>query len=342
MKKVDMRWIDRLFVKINLNEKFYLLNLVYLLCMLIALTGVYSYYSEAMTNQKLLSAEKTLDLLVKHLGTNVIDSQIGVSLVDKEEQAQLGNGYVTITKSYEDGRVYQFKTAISQENNASILPLLSNLLWLVLPLIVSYYISTFISGALWVLHDTISKIKHGNLTSRLGFIPGRDEFGQIGCKLDETMDSLLQFAVLTSKASDNVAQKQEQIMHLIDSNRSNFKSEISSIEQVTTAVVELSSTTGINETNAVDVDRAISDVCTAMESNKDALQVSKNLLNDVVRSVLEAKSITDEVKELTENVGSVVNIIDTISSQANLLALNAAIEAARAGELESRGVVLLL
>jgi toxin co-regulated pilus biosynthesis protein I len=68
--------------------------------------------------------------------------------------------------------------------------------------------------------------------------------------------------------------------------------------------------------------------------------VSKNLLNDVVRSVLEAKSITDEVKELTENVGSVVNIIDTISSQTNLLALNAAIEAARAGE-QGRGFAVV-
>ncbi|MCV5663640.1 methyl-accepting chemotaxis protein, partial [Escherichia coli] len=48
----------------------------------------------------------------------------------------------------------------------------------------------FIGGALWVLYTTTEKIGDGDLTSRLGFHPGRDEFGTIGCALDKSMDTL--------------------------------------------------------------------------------------------------------------------------------------------------------
>ena len=340
MKKVEMRSIDRLLIKININEKFYILNFVYFFCILLFFVGCYNYHSERVTKHNLLTAESTLDLLVSLDHIKPISSVGKVSLVEKEQKPRIDDGFTIITKSYDDGNVYQFKTEILVDEHNDLLLVFLNLLWLIVPLVISYYISTFISGALWVLNDTISKIKHGDLASRLGFIPGRDEFGQIGCKLDETMDSLLQFTLLTSKASDNISKKQEQIKQLVEVNRSNFEGEITSIEQVTTAIVELSSTTDINESNTVGVDVAISDVCNSMESNKQALQASKISLNNVVDSVSAVNSITEEVRDLAEIVGSVVNMIETISTQTNLLALNAAIEAARAGE-QGRGFAVV-
>lgn len=339
MKKVEMRSIDRLLIKTNINEKFYILNFVYFSCLLLFFAGCYNYYSKRVIKHNLLTVESTLDLLIRLDQIKPISSVGEVSLVDKEQKPRINDGYAIITKSY-DGNVYQFKTKILVHEYYDLLLVLLNVLWLIVPLVISYYISTFISGALWVLNDTISKIEHGDLTSRLGFIPGRDEFGQVGCKLDETMDSLLQFTLLTSKASDNISKKQKQIKQLVEVNRANFTGEITSIEQVTTAIVELSSTTDINESNTVGVDVAISDVCTSMESNKQALQASKISLNNVVDSVSTVNSTTEEVRDLAEIVGSVVNMIETISTQTNLLALNAAIEAARAGE-QGRGFAVV-
>ena len=56
MKKVEMRAIDKWLVKINLNEKFYVLNLVYAVCVLVSFVGCYNHLTEKMTNQNLLAA----------------------------------------------------------------------------------------------------------------------------------------------------------------------------------------------------------------------------------------------------------------------------------------------
>ena len=90
--------------------------------------------------------------------------------------------------------------------------------------------------------------------------------------------------------------------------------------------------------SSIDVDTAIEDntVLTASQKNdlKDTINNQSYLnigryLNDVIRHT---KQDIDLLSEKSNEINSVVQIIQNVAEQTNLLALNAAIEAARAGD----------
>ena len=64
------------------------------------------------------------------------------------------------------------------------------------------------------------------------------------------------------------------------------------------------------------------------------------VINTLANEVKKAASTMDELKDNSENIGMVLDVIRGIAEQTNLLALNAAIEAARAGE-QGRGFAVV-
>ena len=83
------------------------------------------------------------------------------------------------------------------------------------------------------------------------------------------------------------------------------------------------------------------------DSLDNTIQHGRSVVDDTRGSILElseemssASQVVNDVAEKTESIGSVLDVIRSISEQTNLLALNAAIEAARAGE-QGRGFAVV-
>ena len=115
-----------------------------------------------------------------------------------------------------------------------------------------------------------------------------------------------------------------------------MKKQYSAIDQVATAVNEMTATVQEVARNTADASSA------SAEAQEGALQ-STNAIGAIEMLDSEIKSATkviEVVKEESTKIGSVLDVIRGIAEQTNLLALNAAIEAARAGE-QGRGFAVV-
>jgi methyl-accepting chemotaxis protein len=92
--------------------------------------------------------------------------------------------------------------------------------------------------------------------------------------------------------------------------------------------------------NAANAETAASDATNNVVEGGRILDSSDEVSQKVDSSIEETSKIVNQLQEYSVEIGTVVEVINSISEQTNLLALNAAIEAARAGE-QGRGFAVV-
>ncbi|TKB56013.1 methyl-accepting chemotaxis protein [Ferrimonas aestuarii] len=98
------------------------------------------------------------------------------------------------------------------------------------------------------------------------------------------------------------------------------------------AIDQLGITITENASNASLASTSAEDVNNSSANAKMIVGTAKSTINQLAEEIGNTSGIIHNVAANTDNVGSILEVIRSISEQTNLLALNAAIEAARAGE----------
>ena len=119
-----------------------------------------------------------------------------------------------------------------------------------------------------------------------------------------------------------------------------LKTQQVSIENVSVAMNEMTATIDDVASNTVNVADLSSQAQATSAHANDNVQKTIASMENLAKEVETATGTIEQVEQHSQQIGSVLEVIQGIAEQTNLLALNAAIEAARAGE-QGRGFAVV-
>ena len=186
-----------------------------------------------------------------------------------------------------------------------------------------------VGGAPEDIAKLMGKMAKGDL--RLNLVQSPKNTG-IYRSLVEFSNKLSQIVSGSHSISDSVSSASEELNAVMNDTLKNMESEKLQVELISTAICELSSTSQEVSSKAVNAEEETKVSLATVETGKVNLEKNIVLTNEISESVTETAIIVDELRKFALEIGTVTEVIDSISAQTNLLALNAAIEAARAGE----------
>ncbi|WP_297891435.1 methyl-accepting chemotaxis protein [Shewanella sp.] len=374
MKEVKFRWIDQYLIHMTLKTKFAILALVPMLMMVGFAVFLNNQFQQTQLENHLAtlqsssqkinqvagllyekSAEQERQALEGQLRRDLQGNVSIVSLTSADAKAQSiarsGGGVDT------SGKALRAISSVNDQDLITIIPidereldaLLAKDNWLVYGLMAlllfvlflfSYYISTFVGGALYTTVMALKRAASGDLTGRLNFFEVKDEFSILAISIDTLVERqhtlVKQIAESTSKIREVVASFRntaQQGQSLAVNQRQHLDSLATAMEEMTAAVKEVARNAEQSSAETQEANQQVS----AGSKDIDTTVKAIDLLSDEISNAADAVAV---LNENASKIDEVVSTINAISQQTNLLALNAAIEAARAGE-QGRGFAVV-
>ncbi|WP_421852145.1 HAMP domain-containing methyl-accepting chemotaxis protein [Marinomonas sp.] len=280
--------------------------------------------SDLQTNQ-----QKVLSLLDQYAELGKSNPVINSALTEKRQELMMLSS--NMNDNIDALTVQQEKKSVEDSQQVITVLLSVTAIAIFLGIFFAMLIRNVIVKPTHEVMNAVKKIAEGDLTQTLK-TDRKDELGLLYNTIGEMSVTLNKLISEVVSGVLNLSSTSEQLEAISKQGQKMMLSQKDETDQVATAINEMLSTVAEVARNTEIASEATT------ETEKMVSQGNQIVTNTVSSTESLAKNlgITSEamahLKERTDNVGNVLEVIKSVAEQTNLLALNAAIEAARAGE----------
>jgi len=171
-------------------------------------------------------------------------------------------------------------------------------------------------------------------------VSGENELAQIAASTVSIQRQLGAVIREVYKTTEELAGASQQMAANAEQTRGNLTQQHAESEQLATAVTEMSNSIQDVARGAAQAMAVAQDADMKAQDGGKVVAHTIDAVTHVASELNEVGKVIAAVEKQSDNIGSVLDVINSIAEQTNLLALNAAIEAARAGE-QGRGFAVV-